>query len=105
MATYVILSKLNADAMKDPSEFKQLADTVSGKIKAACPGVRWKDSYALMGRYDVVDVVEADSPADVEKAAMLRHRQACSGVAHRPRHKTRVGVSPAIATTRGHSGN
>lgn len=71
MATYVILSKLAPDAMKDPGEFKTLAETVSGKIKAECPGVKWKDSYALMGRFDVVDIVEADGPADIEKAAML----------------------------------
>jgi uncharacterized protein with GYD domain len=71
MATYVILSKLAADAMKDPSEFRKLADAVSQKIKAECPRVHWKDSYALMGRFDVVDIVEADNPADVEKAALL----------------------------------
>lgn len=71
MATYVILSKLAANAMGDPSEFRKLADTVSQKIKAACPRVRWKDSYALMGRFDVIDIVESDSLAEVEKAAML----------------------------------
>jgi uncharacterized protein with GYD domain len=71
MAAYVILSKLSADAMKDPGEFRQLGETVAKKIKAQCPGVRWKDSYALMGRYDVVDIVEANSPAEVEKAAMI----------------------------------
>ena len=76
MATYVILSKLSPEGFRAPSEFRQLAETVSQKIKAECPKVRWKDSYALMGRFDVVDVVEADSPADVEKAAMIIR---CSG--------------------------
>ena len=71
VATYVILSKLCAHAVDDPSGLRQLAETVSQKIKAECPRVRWKDSYALMGGYDVVDIVEADSPADVEKAAMI----------------------------------
>lgn len=71
MATYVILSKLCARAAEEPGEVRQLAKTVSQKIKAECPNVRWKDSYALMGRYDVVDIVEADSPAQVEKAAMI----------------------------------
>jgi uncharacterized protein with GYD domain len=71
MATYVILSKLTANAMKDPGDFGQLAKAVSDKVKAACPSVKWKDSYALMGRFDVVDIVEADNPADVEKAAMI----------------------------------
>ena len=57
--------------MRDPSELRQFAETVSDKIKAECPKVRWKDSYAVMGRFDVVDIVEAESPAEVEKAAMI----------------------------------
>ena len=71
MATYIIFSKLSAEGMSDPGELRQLAETVSKKIKEACPGVQWKESYAVMGRFDVVDIVEADSPAEVEKAAML----------------------------------
>lgn len=71
MATYVILSKLSHDAFRDPSEFRQIAEKVSQRIKADCPNVRWGASYAVMGRFDVVDVVEADSPTDVERAAMI----------------------------------
>ena len=71
MATYVILSKLSPEGFRDPSEFRRLAETVSQRIKTECRNVRWKDSYAVMGRFDVVDIVEADSPAEVEKAAML----------------------------------
>ena len=71
MATYVILSKLSSEAIGSPGELRQLAETVSQKIKAECPGVRWKDCYAVMGRFDAVDIVEADSPADVAKAAMI----------------------------------
>lgn len=71
MATYVILSKLAADAVGDPGDLKRLAEAVAAKIKQQCPGVRWKDSYALMGRFDVVDIVEADDPAEVERAAMI----------------------------------
>jgi uncharacterized protein with GYD domain len=71
MATYVILSKMSPDALKDPGDFRQFAKTVSDKIKGACPGVKWKDSYGLMGRFDVIDIVEADNPTAVEKAAMI----------------------------------
>ena len=71
MATYVILSQIMPDAIKDPGDFKKLAKTVSDKIKAECPRVKWKDSYALAGRFDVVDIVEASDIADVERAAML----------------------------------
>ena len=71
MAMYVILSKLAPDAMKTPGEFRRLAETVTDKIRTECPNVRWKDSYALMGRYDVIDVVEAPNATEVEKAALL----------------------------------
>jgi uncharacterized protein with GYD domain len=71
MATYVILSKLNIGALEDPSDFANLAASVSAKIKQDCPSVTWKDSYATMGQFDVVDIVESDDPIQVEKAAMI----------------------------------
>jgi uncharacterized protein with GYD domain len=50
---------------------KKTAERVASEIKKQCPGVIWKESYATMGRFDVVDIVEADDPAMVEKAAMI----------------------------------
>jgi uncharacterized protein with GYD domain len=71
MATYVILSRFSPDAFRDPKDFKKLAETVSQKIKADCPGVEWKYSFATLGRFDVVDVVETDDPKQIERAAMI----------------------------------
>jgi len=71
MATYVILSRVSPQAFSNPEEFKQLAANVSEKIKSECPGVTWKHSYATMGRFDVIDIVEADDQEQVEKAAMI----------------------------------
>ena len=71
MARYVILSRFSPEAFRDPKDFKKLADNVSAKIKSECPGVRWKDSYATLGRFDVVDIVEAKDLKQVEKAAMI----------------------------------
>jgi uncharacterized protein with GYD domain len=70
-ATYIILSQLTPGALTDPKEFKKLAEVVSEKIKRECPAVAWKQSYATMGRIDVVDVVESEDPIQVEKAAMI----------------------------------
>lgn len=71
MAKYIILSRLSARAFDDPKDLKALAEAVTTRIKSECPGVKWKDSYATMGRFDVVDVVEADDPAEVERAALI----------------------------------
>jgi len=47
-----------------------LAKDVSEKIKRECPGVTWKESFATLGRFDVVDIVDASDPKEIEKAAM-----------------------------------
>ena len=70
MTTYVILSRFSPEAFDAPKDFKQLAAKVSAKIKSECPGVIWKDSFAIMGRFDVIDIVESDDPEQVERAAM-----------------------------------
>lgn len=71
MTTYIILSRFSPEAFREPGEFKKIAASVSAKIKSECSGVRWKDSYATLGRFDAVDVVEANDPKQIEKAAMI----------------------------------
>jgi len=60
--------------MRDPRKVRELADAVSQKVGTECPGVRWQATYALQGRFHVVDIVEADDPAEVEKAAAIIQR-------------------------------
>jgi len=71
MATYIILSEISPQAFTEVREFKSVATAVNKKIKSECPGVTWKQSFVTMGRFDVVDIVEADDPKDVERAAMI----------------------------------
>lgn len=71
MATFIILSRISPEAFSDPFEFKKVAERVALKIKRECPGIVWKESYATMGRFDVVDIVESDDPKEIAKAAMI----------------------------------
>lgn len=71
MAVYIILSQAAAGTFASPQEFKQMADEVSERIKRECPDVIWGQSYATMGQFDVVDIIESDDPVQVEKAAMI----------------------------------
>ncbi len=75
MATYVILSRFSPEAFQEPKEFNDRAAVVAARIKVDCPGVTWKASYATLGRFDVVDIVEAEDAKDVEKAAMIIRAQ------------------------------
>ena len=71
MATYIILSRFSPEAFDDPKKFKDLAAEVSAKIKKQCPDINWRGSFATLGRFDVVDLVEAEDPKQIEKAAMI----------------------------------
>lgn len=71
MTTYIMLSRFSPQAFNDPKEFRDLANAVSAKIKKQCPDVNWRGSFATLGRFDVVDIVEADDPKEIEKAAMI----------------------------------
>jgi uncharacterized protein with GYD domain len=75
MAAYIILSRVSPKAMEAPEDFKVLAERVSQKIKEECPGVHWKESYATLGRFDVVDIVESEDQTQVERAAMIIRAQ------------------------------
>ncbi len=71
MKSYVILSRFSPEAFADPKDFRRLAIKVAEKLKKECPDVVWKESYATMGRFDVVDIVVSDDPEQVEKAVMI----------------------------------
>jgi len=71
VSTYIILSRFSPGAFEDPKDFRDLAATVSAKIRKQCPDITWKGSFATLGRFDVVDFVEADDPKQIEKAAMI----------------------------------
>lgn len=71
MTTYVILCRVSPEAFADPKGLKELAAKVAEKIKRECLGVVWKDSFATMGCFDVVDIVESDDPRQVDKVALI----------------------------------
>ena len=71
MAVYAMLSRLSPEAFQDPKDFKMLADDVSARIKKECPEVKWLHSFATLGRFDVVDIVESPDVRQIEKAAMI----------------------------------
>jgi len=50
---------------------KNWPETVSNKVKGECRGLEWRHSYATLGRFDVVDVVETNDPKQIEKAVMI----------------------------------
>jgi uncharacterized protein with GYD domain len=71
MPTYVMLSRFSPAAFRQPSGFKELAKRVSTELKRQCPEVKWKDSYSLLGQFDVVDIFDAPDEKSAEKVGMI----------------------------------
>lgn len=68
---YLILSRFNEGTAADPERLREAARTVSRRIKEECEEVEWRQSFLLLGRFDVADIVETDKPEAVAKAALL----------------------------------
>jgi uncharacterized protein with GYD domain len=71
MAIYIILSRISPEAFATTKQFKDMSSSVTKRIQSECPGVHWKESFSTLGRFDVVDIVEADDPKEVEKVTMI----------------------------------
>jgi uncharacterized protein with GYD domain len=71
MYTFIILTRFSPATFEDQKKLRNIAIQVSKRIKKDCPGVTWKGSYATLGRFDMVDVVESDDPEEVAKVAMI----------------------------------
>ena len=69
MAMYLILSRCSPNAFGVPKEFN--AEDVSSKIEKECSGATRKESFATLGRFEAVDVVEAHDQREIEKAAVI----------------------------------
>ena len=71
MASYIMLTRLTPEAVKQPKSIDDLGRRVTEKLKAECPEVNWVASYAVLGPYDYVDIFEAPDNETATKVAVL----------------------------------
>lgn len=71
MARFVMLTRFAPDTLRDPEAFQLVARDVGQQLRTACPGVKWLDSYALLGTFDVLDLFEAPSESTAMQVALL----------------------------------
>jgi len=71
MPTYILLTKLSPEALHQPRSFETLEHHVADQVKAHCPEVKWSSSYALLGRWDYLDVFEAPDLDSATRVSVL----------------------------------
>ena len=71
MATYILLTKLSPSESKKIHNRAKLGHVWLEEVKAKCPEVTFKAHYALLGRYDFMDIYEAPSEETAAKVSMI----------------------------------
>jgi len=71
MPTYVLLTRIEPEAVKNPQDLRRLEKTVSERIRSECPNVRWVANYALLGPYDYLDIFEAADEGEAARVVLI----------------------------------
>lgn len=73
MPAFVLLTRLSSDALHRPKSFETLERHVAEQIAVHCPEVKWLSSYALLGPWDYIDIVDApDLDAATRVSVLVR---------------------------------
>jgi uncharacterized protein with GYD domain len=68
MPHFVLMTKLSTESLSRPEKREKRGREWLAKVKQTCPQVKFLAHYALLGRYDFLDIYEAP---DIETAHMV----------------------------------
>lgn len=71
MPTYVLLTKLSVETIRDLSKREEIGKKWHETVKKKCPEVRFVSHYALLGPYDFLDIFEAPDENTAAKVALI----------------------------------
>ena len=71
MQTYILLTKLTPELLKQMKDRAVLGRTFMEKVKDKCPEVKFISHYALLGQYDFMDIYEAPDDETAAKVSMI----------------------------------
>lgn len=71
MQTYILLTKLDPSASVQLKERDRTSHEWYKKVKEACPQVKFKAHYAVLGQYDFLDIYEAPDEETATKISMI----------------------------------
>lgn len=74
MTTFVLLSKISPVAVQQTAELTEMDVIFENELSASLPQVKRIASYALLGSYDFMHIIEAPNELMAAKAALLVNR-------------------------------
>lgn len=71
MKTFILLTKLAPDISRQMKDRDKLGRNWLKLVKEKCPEVKFISHYALLGRYDFLDIYEAPDEESAAKVSMI----------------------------------
>lgn len=71
MPLFILATKLSADMMKDLKHRQKIGHAWREKVKENCPNVKFHGHYALLGKYDFLDIYEAANEEEAAKVSLI----------------------------------
>ena len=71
MPLYILLTKMTPEVSSDLKKRDIVGKEWMRKVKEKCPDVEWVAHYALLGKYDFLDIYKADSDETAFKVSMI----------------------------------
>ena len=75
MPIYVLMTTLAPGNIRNASERQTKGKTWLQKVTQTCPEVKWLAHYALLGRYDFMDIYEAPDDATAHKVSLVSRNE------------------------------
>ncbi len=71
MQTYILLTKLSSEVSRQMKNREKLGRNWLEQVKEKCPEVRFIVHYALLGKYDFIDIYEAPNEKVAAKVSII----------------------------------
>ena len=71
MQTYVLMTKLSPDVSRHVEDRAEMGRDWMKQVKDKCPEVKFVAHYALLGRYDFLDIYEAPNEETAAKVSLI----------------------------------
>lgn len=71
MQTFILMTTLKPGAIGDAADRRGKGKEWLARVHKTCPEVKWIAHYALLGRYDFMDIYEAPDDATAHKVSLI----------------------------------
>ena len=75
MPIFILMTKLAPGEIHDAADRRGRGKAFIDKVDKKCPGVKWLSHYALLGRYDFMDIYEAPDDATAHKVSLISRQE------------------------------